>query len=56
MPYFKAICKEGELGNGRIKRPGNGTLYDSLSAAQRAIDRYKGPEKLTAVPASPTPK
>ena len=51
--FFKATCPTGELGNGRIKRRGTGTAFSSMSAAQRAIERYKGPEAFTVEPAGP---
>lgn len=50
MSLYKATCPNGELGNGRIKRPGNGTACTSASAAQRAINKYKGSESLSVVP------
>lgn len=50
MSLYKATCPSGELGNGRIKRPGNGTAYTSASAALHAIEKYKGPESLSVVP------
>lgn len=50
MGLHKAVCSKGELGNGRIKKPGNGTAYTSANAARQAIAKYKGPEVLTVKP------
>lgn len=51
MAFYKAVSQAGELGNGRIKSPGKGQAYSSLSAVRRAIEHYKGPEELAVVPA-----
>lgn len=51
MAFYKAVSQAGELGNGRIKSPGNGQAYSSLSAVRRAIEHYKGPEELAVEPA-----
>jgi hypothetical protein len=48
---YKAVCTNGELGNGKVKRRGSGTVYSSRSAAQRAIERYTGIEVFEVVPA-----
>ena len=50
MAFYKAVSQAGELGNGRIKSPGKGQAYSSLSAVRRAIEHYKGPEVFTAEP------
>lgn len=54
--HYKVVCPTGELGNGKIKRPGNGTTYGSPSAAQRALESYKGTEQLEVTPVEPLPQ